>query len=575
MKKLIYSILTIMLVMTGCSSDANEKSKEALRAEIRAEIEAEQKAKDDMKQVKDKKQEDKKVIDITDKKSVIDFIFQKFNVSDSYSKEKGIKELTFTYEDFNEDGKEDVVVYSPFRNGFEDIAFVTATENGYELIDDFEEFSKYEYSIVKEGNFIVFRGSNGGTGIYRKYLKLYRYVDGEIAFTGVDLCIEGHTTSFENDSNGQPINRLSELRDTSYKLDTSEDKWVAFNYTYMEKDSDDKLLLKTSDEYYYNNETNTYDVYQLESKFIAKDSSKEALISDGKYELEQLMGVEKLEEFKITEVSYIKRDRYSFELEGKISLKGEIVFDDFEGEESYIFSSDEAYLDYPIRIEDEMKDISNYIDYAYFDKKWIKELPQSAREALKEKKVLEVACTINKISSSGAWGSSRGTSVEFDNIEILSNTTSDNESELENNLSRFTNETLFSVDEEKNIDYSKHHLVIIPQQESANDNKLGNRTVQVTDSGNEFPSRFAIIGEVMSLEFIYYENPLVEGSETKIVKLDEPIKDTIVTVMSKMPYDSSYVKVKGSYMYQSAIEEFSFSLDSMRDYESYEILTFE
>ncbi|MCT4542521.1 MAG: hypothetical protein N4A63_03130 [Vallitalea sp.] len=574
MKKSIYIILAFLLVMTGCNSNANKKSEELLKQEIRDEIRAEMEAKHKAEDKEKAEKEDKReVVDIKDKEAVIDFIFEKFNVSDSYTKENGIKELTFTYEDFNEDGNEDVVVYSPNKVGFYEVAFVSVAKSGYELIDGFEGYSQYDQSIAKEGNFIIYRGSGGGTGKYKKFLEIYRYVDGKITSTGTTLDIEGHDTKAHDDyPNGQPIKISSELIDKSYKHDRADEKWFAFDYTYMETDDEDKLLLKTCNEYHYNSETNSYEVYELEPKIVAKDPKKEAVVSNDKYEIEDLMSVVKLEDFVIKEVSYIKKNTYSLKLEGEISLKGNIQYDDMS--EQYYFYSDDPFLDYPIRIEDDMKDISNYIEYAFFDKKWIEKLPKSARELLKEKGVLEITCTINKIEYSGQWGSGRGTSVEFTDIEALPNNTSE-KSELEKNLSRFTNETLFSVDEEKNIDYSKYHLVIIPQQESTNDNKLGSRSVKVTDSGTEFPSRFAVLGEVMSLEFIYHENPLVEGSETQTVKLDKAIKDEVITVMSKMPYDQSYVEVKGLYMYQSAIEQFSFSLDSVRDNESYEILTFD
>jgi hypothetical protein len=559
--------------MTGCGSNADKKSEEALKAEIRAEMEAEQKAKDEIKtHLKDKNENGQETVDIKDKKSVIDFVFNELNVGDSYSKEKGINELTFTYDDFNNDGNEDVVVYSKNREGFYEVAFVSVTENKYKLIDEFEVIGQYDHSITKEGNFIIYRGSGGGTGTYRKFLRIYRYVEGEILFTGTTLDIEGHdTVPKDGNPNGQSIIISSELIDRYGKDDSNEDKWSTFEYTYMEADRDDKLLLKTSNEYHYNSESNTYEVKELESKLDAKDEDKKPLISNEKYDIEQLMGVGKLEEFVIKDVSYTKKNKFSLELEGKISLKGKIKFDAMY--EEYCFYSDEAFLDYPIRVGDDMS-INNYIKYAYFNQKWIKELSESAQKSLKDKGVLKIACTINNIKVVGQWGSSCGTSVKFDNFEVLSDSTSEL-SELEKNLSRFKNEMLFSVDEEKNIDYSKYHLVIIPQQESANDNKLENEIVQVTNSGNEISSRFAVLGEVMSLEFIYYENPLVKGSVTQKVKLDGPIKDEIITVMSKMPYDQSFVKVKGLYMYQSAIEEFEFSLDSARDYESYKILTFD
>jgi hypothetical protein len=577
MKKLLCCILTFLLVLTGCGSNSDKKSEEALRAEIRAEVEAEQKAKDEMKdELEDnkkdvEKQEVENDINIKDKKNVLNFVFQEFNIEDNYSIEKRINELTFTYDDFNNDGTEDVVVYSSQMTvGFQEVAFVCVRENGYDLIDNqVEAYGQYENNIAKEGNFIIYRGSGGGTGTYTKYLDIYRYVDGEIVYTDSRIDLEGHDTGLD----GQPIKVSSEVIDRSNKYDSSEDKWFAFEYIYMKTDNDDKLIEKTSKEYVYNSESNTYEVInQLETKNDAKDEGKKQLITNGKYDIEQLMGIGKLEDFVIKDVSYDKLDEGYLELEGKISLKGRITRDDLYG--GYNFFSDEVFLDYPIKVGDNIT-ISNYIEFAEFNQKAIKQLSKSEQkllEELEEKGALEVACTINNIKIFANWEGQ--ILLEFDNIEVLSDTTSE-KSGSETSTSKFENEMLFSEDEEIYIDYSKHCLVIIPQQNSVNDDKLGNRTVELTDSGNEFASRFAVIGEAFNVEIIYHENPLVEGSETKTVKLKD-VKNEIVTVKCKMPYDQSHVEVKGAFNDSPAsVGDFSISLDSVRDNTSYKILTFD
>lgn len=61
------------------------------------------------------------------------------------------------------------------------------------------------------------------------------------------------------------------------------------------------------------------------------------------------MSIEKLEEFKVVKVSYIKEDSYALELEGKISLKGRIKIEDFYGYEIITVMSkmpyDQSYVE--------------------------------------------------------------------------------------------------------------------------------------------------------------------------------------------------------------------------------------
>lgn len=158
---------------------------------------------------------------------------------------------------------------------------------------------------------------------------------------------------------------------------------------------------------------------------------------------------------------------------------------------------------------------------------------------------------------------------KFDIEEIASsNNKGQNVPAKESTLSGFEPEMLYSNDEELYIDYSRYFLVVVPMQKTKNANKLSTRFIEVTNTDKEFPLKFSVFGELESFEIEYYENSF---DEPKIINIDGPIKDEVVTINAYLPTDSSYVKVKGLYVYQSGKYEVSFTLDDMRDATSYTI----
>ena len=167
------------------------------------------------------------------------------------------------------------------------------------------------------------------------------------------------------------------------------------------------------------------------------------------------------------------------------------------------------------------------------------------------------------------------TPTEAELIRIEQEIIENSLNESNKNLSRFDNETLFSVDVKKDIDYTNSHLVIIPEQNSINANKLKERTINLTETNKEFPLKFSILGEVMSLEFTYNENPLNEEKKPIVTNVEGPFKDEIIHVNAYLPTDFSYVGVKATYMINSSIESVEFGLDDARDPESHELLIVE
>lgn len=136
----------------------------------------------------------------------------------------------------------------------------------------------------------------------------------------------------------------------------------------------------------------------------------------------------------------------------------------------------------------------------------------------------------------------------------------------------YENEKLFSEDEEFDIDYNKYGLVVIPEQESVNQDLLSTQEINMTQTGDEISKSFTVIGTLQDVKLTYIINPLdqdVEYIEQAVGK----VINSKITINSYLPYDSSCVKVEGKwYSDENKYEEISFTLDTVRDPQSYKII---
>ena len=138
-------------------------------------------------------------------------------------------------------------------------------------------------------------------------------------------------------------------------------------------------------------------------------------------------------------------------------------------------------------------------------------------------------------------------------------------------LANFAPETLYSRDQPLYIDYSNYKLVVIPMQDSTHKDQLATRTIQVTDHGDETELQLTVIGEAMGLSLVYFENQLDEDALVKVISVDEPIKNEVITLKAFLPNDFSAVEVSVMYIEEFGIEGFTFNLNDMADATSYEI----
>jgi PBP1b-binding outer membrane lipoprotein LpoB len=141
-----------------------------------------------------------------------------------------------------------------------------------------------------------------------------------------------------------------------------------------------------------------------------------------------------------------------------------------------------------------------------------------------------------------------------------------------NNMGFFENETMYSRDQEIFVDYSNYNLVIIPMQSSVNEGMMENKTIEMTETGNETLSNFSVFGRLENVEITFTPNGMNDTIEP-IVKNIGSVENTKIIVKAFMETDNATIRIKGEfYGYQGDFELIDFILDDMRDSTSYEII---
>lgn len=262
---------------------------------------------------------------------------------------------------------------------------------------------------------------------------------------------------------------------------------------------------------------------------------------------------------------------YSFKLDCNKYVAATLIYNDNNNFKFHEININEPIFDKPIMVNNPLTDNGlEQIDLMLTGGTFGIDVSQTKIEE-------ELIDFVTKDTSKSLNGTVYIKSLTFSENEMESNWTLDitdfkpSESELKRttNLSRFKNETLYSVDEKLDINYSKYNLVIIPAQTSINEDELTKRTVKLADVDNSFPLKFAVLGEIKKLEFETYENVLNEEEVPKTLVIDETIKDTLVNVVSYLPTDFSVVSVTVTLLDDTTT---SFSLDDLRDPESHSII---
>lgn len=602
MKKILCIVLIAILSLTGCGGKQPVKTEEELRQEIKAEMEAKAKLEAEVRaemedeakknenineqenntvnQTNNNQSVDNSVVDIRDKEAIADFILSNYNVSTSVKKED-IKNLTFIYSDFNNDNVDDVVCYSEDTFPFREVAFITAANGQLERIKGGLDFSpQYTHSISKEGDFIIYRLTGGGTGIQTAILRIYKYYNGEITFTGTSLLMEQHeghppTPKFPN---GYQSETICKVIDKSGSITgSSNSKWVAFEYSATKTEGENKKVVEDSVDYYeYNGVTNGYEVSNIQNTSADNSGSisSNTESTNGPYDISKLESGDVLEGAEIIEVYYQQNDRAIIELEKEYTFNGRIIKDEMY--DGYALVTQDRMLKNPIMVEG----LEVYgPSYVSMDDSDLYGLTDTEKKYLKEQGTLDVQVTMTSFLKMLKVGSETSERIQTKSIKVTTEIDSNyGESEYyegtsNKKLTGFENETFVTSNQgDYFVDYSKYRCVIVPMHQSKNmHSKLEYKGVTF-EGDNPTRVEFCIFGELEDVKLEYIANM---GAEGKYMNLGT-VKNNYVDVIVPMPTDMSVVIVTGKYNEgEGTYRDIRFTLDDCRDVDAYDVIVIE
>jgi|GEM_PF-2521812 len=577
MKKIVTLLLCTMLVLSGCNSGmdtSSEDHEETAKSDTTTEEPMSQ-MEDNTNDNKadDESQSEQEGADIHDENQVMAFFYELYleNVTDDIIQEKAFvaQNIAFAYDDYNNDGQEDVLCYSQNpQSTFLFIAILTSEGTTFKQVKSaLEPLYAYEQSIEKEGDFIIRTYRSGGTGIQTTAKHIYVAKNGEIVDTDVDLVTEGILSipPMGNQQEGVSQSYVGDIFDMSYKVGTDDDKWLMFQYQYTETDTITEEILYEKTEIYTYDKTLSKYLRQHVSESAKAGTKGEAFKSDqGVYALESLMAGMTLEGFDVAEAYSIKGDELGFKLIGDKVLKGKLLVDEMYGD--YMFKSDEPLLTAPIRMTngDEVYDIDRPT-MAYFDQSFIENLTSEQKASLASTGSAEVSVNITGFSVMQKIGTEGGENIDLKELKWL-------EQEMPiGEMPTFQNET-FVTNEQGTItlDYSNLSCVVLPMADSVNASQLNQ--IQVSFEGAYLNLlKFTVIGKIVDVKV---NNVMALGEEGEWEYLGD-VENSVVVISANLPSDMSSVMVhygidtgNGDIVYNE------FSLDNMRDVSEYMIYTY-
>lgn len=340
MKKKISALIILMVLLTACNNQETIQTEETLKSKTNGGTTS---------------SETQKNIDLKNTDNLLDFLYENYEITLDRT---ALKEtMKATYGDFNQDEIEDVVYYSPERNGFYEVPFITVKDGKLALIpNDLDTNTLYSHEVDYDGQFIYYTVRGGGTGISATNKELYVFNGKKIVHTGASLQLEGYISA--------PPNYSTETKGiTTFDV---EGDYTSFTHEVITTGSEES---SKKQKFIYNPDT---------FAFTITDTNTTTATNNNVYLAENLKpGVKVSNYFKIKDFysGDMGSQSISFTLEGNDFVSGTLSA---KNKDCYYFKFDEPIIDKNILVTDitnsngEIEvNVNKQLDNYYIDNKEI------------------------------------------------------------------------------------------------------------------------------------------------------------------------------------------------------------
>lgn len=535
MKKIIYILLTSILLLTACGNTETMKPE--------AEMDADNSVLNP--------------ISITDNDAIYEFINETF--PNQYT-EEDFDCWTPFYMDIMKNGNNEVVYTAIYGDGkLEQAIFITGDNGKYEIIPSDINLAKYLNDVRYQDDFIVFTQKSGGSGSATKIDNLYVFNDDKIVYTGACLLIEEHA-SFPPEVNLETTGITTFNKGDSYSN--------GFTHEVITTGTEERYEKK---EYQYKSET-----YQFTITDISESTESNRNVYIGK-NIKPGDKVSKYFTVKEFDSGTMGDESLTFTLKGNDFVSGTLsAISEEEAYIYYFFEFDNPIFDKNILVEDntnpngeieidttqEMKDFFIDINDLNLGEDTLLYLLNGG-ELKAEGLVKEIYYNSTPMDTS-LYTTITEFKISDSELEKVYGTTKTKGLDFEN-------ETLYSLDEEVYIDYSQYELVVVPQQNTVNEMTTVPMKVVFSEE-KATRSLVTILGEINDVFLVYTPNALDDSIVPK-EKYIGTVKDTRLFVDAYMETDFASILLIGTFEdSNNNIYDISLSLDDCRDPESYEII---
>ena len=571
LKKVLSVLVLTALIFSGCSQTDEEQMREELKAEIKAELAAEQAAAEAeaQAQIEETNKEDVQeevTLDIRNEAALVEFIINQFDLE--VEKESLQSNLEFVYVDFNRDGKDEVIVYTPVKNGFYDVAVVQLANGAFSLVEsELESSGMSDHKVQIKDDFILYSSKATGTGVSVSYTEIYTFHNNKVTFTQVALQHEGYEAQppmeqFPEGYQTELIGKITFLEGENNYRHFSFDTRQTGNYEWH-----------TVKEYTFNAGTGNYDIVMILDT-LNNQAEETATSNEEASDVYDPANIQVGQEFgglKVREVDYSKNDSLILECEGAVEVEGTLTsyIDGMTDERVFVFEARTPLFDKPLvyQFDDWKNETRGFVGSLLNAKDFIDEGTQNY---LADGNSLGASVTIDRYHHAYANGTEGGEwmTAKALQIQVDENFIGYVESRQGDKPRDMITESFPTEKGEVIVDYGQYLCVVLPMWPTANEGKLETQTVHFNGAYINTLS-FSVFGEIQNLQV---QNIMGMDQASEWVDLGT-LKNTKVFVEASLPTDVSYVKVKGLvHLGEGTYEEVEFTLDDMRSLEGYDII---
>ncbi|GAU75679.1 hypothetical protein [Fusibacter sp. 3D3] len=541
---LAFIIILSLFLTVGC-----QKSEAEIRAELKAEMASETKsaennAADTNALLGTAKSENDEIVYPYLKSIYPELTPEAFNLN-----------WNLTYSDITREGHLDVAIVD--TSGYSAAIFLTSDSGKIEPIKSDEIFTESNTTIEINGDFIIIHGTPHGSGLNGNYIDIAYFDGNKVKLLTHESLYTDYRAGNQSYQEGAGTITLN-------------NGYSDFNYSYQVKSVDangaEKIISVINLNYAFNPDTAEYERGQIGENFSELDASPSTTS-------ESTSSTSITNDYHQGYDVHVKKDQlyityHNTGNEEVLLTPIEIDYatpSSFDPSRIYFTTKAKPYQTYYYNL--------NSMSTVYInDGQYVTDLKDSPYEHFVVLAQLKDGSTVRDVfDDRGQFYCTLGVRLDKDlNNQIsLAYETANSDLTLGSmKLTGFENEIVNDTP----LSYENYSFVLMPWYTGINQSKLTTNNISFSDNPNNTKITFAVLGTLKNVSITYY------GSMDSIGEVENvgDVSNQLINAFALYSSDVSHIKIKGTVdLGEGFTRDVDYVIDTVRDYDQYEILAFE